>query len=264
MAIDAKNYIPALMAGADLSASVDLTVGDDLSVVETVAITAPTATQNALDITSTAITTGKAVDVSDLNALTTGIGVHVASSATAITGAGRLVYSNHTGASGTSAVLNEFASAAADETVIAKVTASAALAAGVAFQVSGAAVTTGNLIAATDADALTTGGIARLVSNSADTTARPLLYVKNDHASATGANCAELVNDSTASPLKTTSGAVSTNYFRVGTFNGVTLWVGNGNTANGVLSGTAGDLILNAGSNKPEYCTGTTNWTALV
>jgi len=53
-------------------------------------------------------------------------------------------------------------------------------------------------------------------------------------------------------------------FFKVGAFNGVTLWVGNGNTGNAALSGTAGDILFNGGTNKPEYCTGTTNWTALV
>lgn len=60
--------------------------------------------------------------------------------------------------------------------------------------------------------------------------------------------------------------ATSTNYYKVLTdaTTGISLWVGNGTTANGNLSGTAGDVLLNGGSNKPEYCTGTTTWVALV
>lgn len=232
-----------------------------------------------LDISLAGMTTGKAIDISNLDAITTGkalhidatgvtqtdgILVHIDSASTALTSTGRLLLVDHTGNAGVSAVIAEVKSAAADETTIMKVTASAALAAGVAMEISGASVTTGTLLKISDANALTTGVIANLVSNSADTTARSLVTIKNDHASATGAIPLELINDSTAAPLKTTAGAVSTNFFRVGTFNGVTLWVGNGNTANTALSGTAGDIIFNAGSNKPEYCTGTTNWTALV
>jgi len=306
----------------------------------------------SIDIVATAMTTGKAIDISDANALTSGIVLHIASSATAIATTGRLIYSNHSGATGSTAILNEFASAANDETTIFKVTASDLLAGGVAVDISAVAMTTGtaldlsdlnaltsgkginlianssdtgsfillnikndhasatgaSLITATqdstgdsifidhngvtgkaifidhegttqtggiidispaalttgtvidigDADALTTGKILNLVSNSADVSARSLVYVKNDHASAVGAIPLTLAQD----------GAVSTNYFKMATFvsssGTVTLWCGNGTTGNGNLSGTAGDILFNGGSNKPEYCTGTTNWTALV
>ena len=237
---------------------------NDETVIVKITSSAALALGTALQVSGVSITTGTAISANDLNALTTGLGLHVASSATAITGVGRLFFSNHTGATSTSGILNEFASAANDETVIVQIKSTAALALGKMLNLSGAAITTGKLFSADDADALTTGSIVSLTSNSADATARSLAYIKNDHASATGAFCLELVNDSTGSPIKTTAGAVSTNYFRVGTFNGVTLWVGNGTTANGNLSGTAGDVIFNAGTNKPEYCTGTTNWTALV
>ncbi len=206
----------------------------------------------ALQVSGAAITTGKAIEAADLNALTTGIGLHLASSATAIATTGRLLYSNHTGATGTSAILNEFASAATDETTVVKVTASAALAAGVLLDVSGAAVTTGKLLDISDADALTTGFIAHFKSNSADATARSLVTIHNDHASAVGAIPLTITQD----------GPTSTNYFAAIKVNGNTIWVGNGNTANGVLSGTAGDMLINGGSSKIEFCTGTTNWTA--
>jgi trimeric autotransporter adhesin len=105
-----------------------------------------------------------------------------------------------------------------------------------------------------DADAITTGSIARLASNCADATARNLVEIINDNSAAVG-----------SVPLMVQQDApTSTNYFKVATLAGVTLWIGNGNTANGTLSGTAGDILFNGGSNKPEYCTGTTNWTALV
>lgn len=73
--------------------------------------------------------------------------------------------------------------------------------------------------------------------------------------------------DSTGIPISITQNAVvSTNYRKLikETATGITIWMGNGTTANGTLSGTAGDILINGGSNKPEYCTGTTNWTALV
>lgn len=73
--------------------------------------------------------------------------------------------------------------------------------------------------------------------------------------------------DSTGNPISITQNAVtSTNFRRLikETATGITIWMGNGTTANGNLSGTAGDILINGGSNKPEYCTGTTNWTALV
>ena len=73
--------------------------------------------------------------------------------------------------------------------------------------------------------------------------------------------------DSTGSPIAITQNAVvSTNYRKLvtETATGITIWMGNGTGANGVLSGTAGDILINGATNKPEYCTGTTVWVALV
>lgn len=44
---------------------------------------------------------------------------------------------------------------------------------------------------------------------------------------------------------------------------GTILWISDGTTPAGALSGTAGDLCLNADSGKSYYCTGTTNWTVM-
>lgn len=66
-----------------------------------------------------------------------------------------------------------------------------------------------------------------------------------------------------------TQGA-STTFNAVLRANGKTIWVAsaaNGTTGNGVLvAGAAGDLLINGGSNKPEYATtaASTTWTALV
>jgi len=58
--------------------------------------------------------------------------------------------------------------------------------------------------------------------------------------------------------------ATSTNFKQRIKFWTVSIWESDGTTANGNLSGTAWDICFNAGSNKPEYCQGSNNWTALV
>lgn len=237
---------------------------NDETVIFKVTSSAALALGVALQVSASSLTTGKGIDASDLNALTTGIGLHIASSATAITGAGRLLYVNHTGATGTSATLTEIASAANDETVVFKVTGSAALAAGKLVNLSAAALTTGTILDISDNTAATTGKAVNVVMNSADTGTRSVVYIKQDHASASGATALEVAQDGALAAIKVTSAATSTNYFKIATMNGVTLWMGNGTTAQGNLSGTAGDILFNGGTNKPEYCTGTTNWTALV
>lgn len=237
-------------------------------------------TANALDINGNTLTTGKAIDVSDLDAITTGkalhvdatgvtqtdgILVHIDSASTALTATGRLLLVDHTGNAGVSNVNSEFLSAATDETVILQAKASAALALGKVVNVSGAAVTTGTLVDISDNTAHTTGTALNVVTNSADTGTRSLVNIKQDHASASGATPLTIANDNATKPLiDGTATATSTNFFKIMTANGVTLWMGNGNTGNAALSGTAGDILFNGGSNKPEYCTGTTNWTALV
>jgi hypothetical protein len=217
----------------------------------------------ALYLPVAALDTGRAIHVV-ANALTSGIVMNVTSSATAITGAGRLFLSTHSGATGTSAVLNEFISAANDETVVLQVKGSSLLAGGKLLHLSAAAATTGTILDISDNTAHTTGKAVNVVTNSADTGTRSTVYIKQDHASASGATVLELVNDGALPPLKVTAAATSTNYYPLLVGNGVTIWMGAGTTANGNLTGTAGDICLNAGSNKPEYCTGTTNWTALV
>lgn len=43
----------------------------------------------------------------------------------------------------------------------------------------------------------------------------------------------------------------------------VVIWLSDGTTPNGNLSGTAGDICLNGTSGQAFYCTGTTNWTGM-
>lgn len=228
----------------------------DETVIHKITASAALALGVACQVSAVAMTTGTAIGATDLDALTTGKGLHIASAATAITTTGRLIYSNHTGVSGTSATLNEFASAAADETVIFKVTASAALAAGVAVSISGAAVTTGTLLSAIDANGLTTGGIADFTSNSADVTARTLVNIKNDHASAVG-----------AIPLKITQDAPTTTNFRlVMELHGINIYISNQNTPNAALSAPEGSLCLNGSATGQAFWNndGSTGWTALA
>ena len=125
----------------------------------------------ALQVSGVLVTTGKAIEASDLNALTTGIGIHVASSATAIATTGRLIYSNHTGATSTSGILNEFISSATDETIVVKIT-TAAMIDGIALNVVGTTgMTTGSVIRATSstAGAVATNGIVSLTATGAFT-----------------------------------------------------------------------------------------------
>jgi len=238
-------------------------VMDSLGTGDGVKVTHSAVAGKALNIVSSA-TTAAGVILVTVNALTEGQAIKVASSATAITNTGRLFLSSHSGTTGTSAVLNEFSSAATDETVVLRVTASAALAAGVVLDLSASSATTATVLDLGGLDALVTGKAINVVSNSADATARSLVYIKNDHASATGTSPLEVVNDSTAAPIKTTGVAQTTNYFKFAEANGVTIWIGNGNGANGVLTATAGDILINGAANKPEYCTGTNVWVAMV
>lgn len=175
-----------------------------------IAITASQTTANIVDISAAALTTGKAIDLSNLDAITTGkaihidatgvtqtdgILLHIDSASTALTATGRLFLSDHTGNAGVSTILNEFASAAADETVVLRVTASAVLAAGVLVDLSGAAVTTGTILDMGGLDALTTGTALNIVSNSASTATRTLALIHNDNGTADDAECLRLVQD---------------------------------------------------------------------
>lgn len=237
---------------------------NDETVIVKITASAANATGYGLQV-STATTTGYGIGIV-ANALTDGFGLSIASSATATTATGRLFKVTHSGATSTSGIIAEIASAANDETTVLRVTTSDVLALGTVLDLVGTAVTTGTILDMGGLDALTTGKAINIVSNSADATARALVYVKNDHASAASTTILDLVNDAPLGAIRTTVAATTTNFFKVGIFNGVTLWVGNGNTANAALAATTGDILFNGGSNKPEYCTNGAGsaWTALV
>jgi len=124
-----------------------------------------------VDVSLVAMTTGKGLDMSDLDAITTGkaihvdatgitqtdgILVHVDSASTALTATGRLLLVDHTGNAGVSTIVSEIKSAAADETEILKVTSSAILT-GPALNVVANSVTGNVGVARISATALTSG-----------------------------------------------------------------------------------------------------------
>ncbi len=97
-----------------------------------------------------------------------------------------------------------------------------------------------------------------LTDSSADTAARIGIKVAVTNAAAV-----------LALPLQISNVAVnSTHFVKMTSYkNGatvITLWLSDATDPNGALSGTAGDICYNGASNKPAYCTGTTNWTNFV
>lgn len=226
----------------------------------------------ALDISATAMTTGTALDIGGLAAITTGNGIVVAASgttrtdgillnmscaSTAATSTGRMLSVSHTGITGVSTIIAEVKSAATDETVILQVLGSAALALGKIVNISGASMTTGTALSIANLDALTTGTGINVTSNSADTGARNLVYIKNDNAAAVGTIPLTIANDAVT--------GTGSKFIACAKFGGTTIWQSiDQTTPNGALTATAGDLCLNGPSSVPFYCTGTNVWVALA
>lgn len=67
---------------------------------------------------------------------------------------------------------------------------------------------------------------------------------------------------SSASIFISTGVATSTNFFKTADWNGKVIYVGNGVTPNGNLSGSQGDVCIGADSGKAYYCSGSTTWVA--
>lgn len=224
-----------------------------------------------LDLSGAALTTGKVVDISDLDAITTGkaihvdatgvtqtsgILVHIDSACTVMDSTGRLLLVDHTGVTTVSGIVAEVKSAANDETVVLKVTASDILALGSVLKVSGAAVTTGTILDCTDADGLTTGTLANFKSNSSDTGTRTLVNIHNDHASATG-----------VTPLKITQDNVtSTNFKLMMTLGTISIYVSDQTSPNAALTAIEGSICLNGSATGQAFWNtdGGTSWTALA
>jgi hypothetical protein len=118
-----------------------------------------------------------------------------------------------------------------------------------------AATTTGVGITLT-ASALTTGTGLRVVSDSADTSARSLLAIVNDNTAAVG-----------AIPLSVQQDAlISTNFKLVAQLAGINIYVSNQNDPNGALTAPEGSLCLNvSATGQIAYNNnGTTGWQTIT
>tara|TARA_Y100000310_G_scaffold121659_1_gene120410 strand:+ start:5757 stop:7649 length:1893 start_codon:yes stop_codon:yes gene_type:complete len=105
-----------------------------------------------------------------------------------------------------------------------------------------------------DCNALTTGSIARLYSNSSSTGTRNLVEITNDHASAVNVTPLKIQQD----------GVTSTNFKKHIALDGLTIWISDGTTAEGNLTGVEGDICLNGGTGAGQtaFCDSAgTNWT---
>lgn len=223
-------------------------------VLPTAATDATTTTTTSLALTQDTVTTGAGLTQS-LNGLTTGKGHSITHTTSVIASGGTLLNLSSTGVdtattSGALLTLTSTASTAGTQ-VLATLS---GLTTGIGVSLVTAALTTGSALSIA-ANALTSGNAITLSSSSTDATARGVIQVTNSGSGSTG-----------TALIRGTQVVQSTNFRRILTESGsgVTLWFSNGTTANGNLSGTAGDICFNGGSGKPEYCTGTTSWTALV
>ncbi len=215
---------------------------------------ATTTTTVSLNLTQDAVTTGSAFTQS-VDGLTTGTGHLVDHTTAVIANGGSLIRASSTSVdtSTTTGVLLDLISTASTAGTQILATLSA-LTTGIGMSIVTAALTTGKAISIV-ANALTSGNGLFISSSSTDATARGLIQLTNSGSGSTG-----------TALIRGTQVVQSTNFrrFMTESGSGVTIWLGNGNTANNALTGIVGDILINGGSNKPEYCTGTTGWVALV
>jgi len=148
-----------------------------------------------INIQATVLTTGRAIDIPDLDALTTGTGVNIVSNSSNTSE--RYLVNIHnvntlaTGAQGL--LINQDADGLAFSIDSEAATADV-------IDIASPATTTGNVIDI-NADALTTGQILELTSDSADTGTRALVQITNDNTSATGATPLQIQQDAAARAL---------------------------------------------------------------
>jgi len=110
--------------------------------------------------------------------------------------------------------------------------------------------------------------LVQIFDDNVDSGAHATLAVST-HADATAsASCVEITSNNVAydQPLLklTQTGVTETNFKKYITLNGNTIWVSDGTTANGALTGVEGDICLNGGSGAGQsaYCNSAgTNWT---
>lgn len=124
------------------------------------------------------------------------------------------------------------------------------------------------------------GGI--MAYRNVDAATEAVLTIKDDHADSTGPLAVFTTDQdasSTVAPVQiittnvahdqaalliTQAGVTSTNFAKMITFNTFTLWVSDGTTAEGALTGVAGDIVLNGGTGAGQtaFCNANgTNWT---
>jgi hypothetical protein len=201
---------------------------------------------NVLDITADALTTATAIEVTT-DARTTGTALNISDSNTSDS-AGSLVKIAQTGSrAGTAASIGldiDFDTVANANARALRIDSEQTT--GVVAELDGNAVTTGNVLSVS-ANALTSGDAASISSNSSDTTARAVLKLTNDHASATGASVLEIDQDSTGPLISAAYGSVGSNislkvHESTGTVSGggaTTTTVSNAIPANSVMVGAA-------------------------
>jgi hypothetical protein len=120
-------------------------------------------------------------------------------------------------------------------------------------------------------DTLTSGRIARFYSDSSDTTARELVSIHNDHASAVGATCLKILQDSTGKAISATGGIVEEGGVlkeNLLTNSGFDVWSnstlleatgGAAPVTSGANSALTNNLLTNGG-----FDSGTSSWTAIT
>lgn len=200
--------------------AVTLDVDSDATTANVFDVTAAITTGNVFDLNLAAMTTGNVFDVSaavlttgtvlsavNLNALTTGCGINVTSDSADVS-ARNLIYvkNDNVAASGTTCVYvkQDSTGLAIDAEGLVKVASSAT--ASEVLNVSAASLTTGTAVIADDLDSLTTGCGLNVTSNSADVSARNLVYVKNDNAAAVGTVGIYVKQDSTGDSVRLVGG----------------------------------------------------------
>ncbi|MBI4022415.1 MAG: hypothetical protein HY372_03575 [Candidatus Andersenbacteria bacterium] len=190
-------------------------------------IDAESTTADVVNIAATVLTTGRAIDLPDLDALTTGTGLNLISNSSDTTERYLVNIDNdNTAATGTRG-LRIKQDAAQDALHIFQVGAGDAIfidsdsATGTALNVdaesttadvvniAATVLTTGRAIDIPDLNALTTGTGLNIVSNSSDTSERFLVNIHQDHADASGAVGLRVQQDSIADIMKLYQGATS-------------------------------------------------------
>jgi len=155
-----------------------------------------------------------------------------------------------------------------------------------AFSVTSSSTTTD--VATITANSLTSAGALRVISDSSNTgSSRDIVEIVQEHADPTDATALRVRQDGPSfgvfidqngndialnidsestsnAPIVTASVAVSTNFERHLKIGALTIYISDGTTAEGALTGVEGDFCLNGGTGQgqPAYCDDSgTNWT---